>query len=784
MSEVHQPSAPTRTHAENGALVSSQDVDRRGSVFGDRFEVGELLGMGGSACVYACKDRGLHDSPAALKMLTACSDDARRRFIDEGRLLSNLRHPHLVQVLAVGETDGVPFIALELLPGESLEDRLRRDGPLPWREVVEMVAQVAGALAVLHQSGVIHRDVKPGNLVHVSSAAGRPLVKLIDLGIAKVERWERVQGGPASPPRHQTDARMVVGTPGFYPPEASLEPPSPRFDTFALGVTIHLLCTAEMPNLVTPRPMSEVRGDAFPPELEVLVATALAVLPEDRIASAGEFQRRLDAIRHAHAEESTPFLFDGCYELIESLGVGAKAQVYRAYQRDAARTVALKILSDRSTRDPEERRRFAREARALGAVSHPALPVLIDCRTGLKRKQPYIAMTLARGRHAGEFCIAGKCLGPADVITIGSQLAGALESMHARGLLHRDVNAANVLIDVSNGTTTAALIDVGMVDFEDAYYAVVQQRYPTPPEARITLGTGGLEHLEWTAPEARATKKWTAKSDVYSLGLLLYKLLTGKRPTKSGSRELVSPRAFVPTCPRVLELALLAALNDDPLKRVDMKELIARLADAAEELTDASASLAMNVSDDDDKPASPSTVSSRDVALPASSGVVAAPSRTMGAGPWRRVGSRSVVFAALGLAALAVAWFGGRRSVTDDHHNQTAIDGTRSEQVSLASTSQEPRPQVASKLPAKVTPAIQSMDSALADVERVVGRCATLAGRVLLVNFTTAPKLDVFAETHLVGDHAPEVRSCVEEVFAQVRFTPTDAQTFTLEYTP
>jgi serine/threonine protein kinase len=783
MSESHQPSAPTRSHAKNWTLLSPQDIDRRGSVFGDRFEVGELLGMGGSACVYACKDRALHDSPAALKILTASSDDARRRFIDEGRLLSNLRHPHLVQVLAVGETDGVPFIALELLPGESLEDRLRRDGPLPWREVVEMVAQVAGALEVLNQAGVIHRDLKPGNIVHVSSTAGRPLVKLIDLGIAKIERWERVQGGgPASPPRHQTDARMVVGTPGFYPPEATLEPPGPRFDTFALGVTIHLLCTAEMPNLVAPRPMGEVRGDAFPPELEVLVATALAVLPEDRIASAGEFQRRLDAIRHAHAEESSPFLLDGCYELIESIGVGAKAQVYRAYQCDAARTVALKILSDRSMRDPEERRRFAREARALGAVSHPALPVLIDCRTGLKRKQPYIAMTLARGRHAGEYCIAGKCLGPADVITVGSQLAGALESMHAHGLLHRDVNAANVLIDVSKGTTTAALIDLGMVHFEDAYYAVVQQRYPTPPEARNKLGTGGLELLEWTAPEARATKKWTAKSDVYSLGLLLYKLLTGKRPTKSGSRELVSPRVFVPTCPRVLELALLAALNDDPLKRVDMKELIARLADAAEELTDAPAS------SDDEQPATPSTSGSHDEALPATRSsrdvaVVVAPSRPMGAGPRRRVGPKSVVFAALGLAVLAVGWFGGRRSVSDAHHDQAPP----------TSANQEPQPpHVASTLPAKITaqpeftntPAIQSMDSALADVERVVGRCATLAGRVLLVNFTTAPKLDVFAETHLVGDHAPKVRSCVEDVFAQVRFTPTDAQTFTLEYAP
>lgn len=209
------PALPASTHAKRWTLFSQEGTDRGGAVLGDRFEVGELLGAGGTAWVYACRDQALR-SMAAIKILKASGEDARRRFIEEGRILANLRHPHLVQVLAVGETIAkAPFMVLELLDGQSLDERLRKEGPLPWREVVELVAQAAGALAALHHVDVIHRDVKPGNIVQIGSATSRPLVKLIDLGIAKVLDWQRVQSGGFEPvERHQTEAGLVVGTPG------------------------------------------------------------------------------------------------------------------------------------------------------------------------------------------------------------------------------------------------------------------------------------------------------------------------------------------------------------------------------------------------------------------------------------------------------------------------------------------------------------------------------------------------------------------------------------------
>ncbi|HRI11344.1 MAG TPA: protein kinase, partial [Nannocystaceae bacterium] len=406
-------------------------ADMVGEVLGGRFVVTGRIGRGGMSWVFACEDRLLRGK-AAVKVLRTPEAGARRRFLAEARVLARVRHPRLVQVLAAGETeDGGPFMAMECLEGPSLEDRLR-SGPLGWREAVEVGIQVADALATLHAAGVIHRDVKPSNLVQVPSATGRISVKVIDLGVAKVLGGSPVLAGGSSGQGtwRTTEAGIAVGTRGYCAPEAGLCEADARLDVYGLGGTLFQICTGALPRRGERwRRMGEVRPEAaFPAGLEALVEAMVASDPEVRVGSMVEVVRRLEAVAGAGATadvvDDTEGLFAGRYEVLEPLGVGAFAEVVRAYDREAERYVALKRLRAGAAATEEERRRLVVEARALGAVRDPALPELYECRTGARGGVPFVAMSVARGQAASEFCLAGRTLKIAEAIAVGRQVAG------------------------------------------------------------------------------------------------------------------------------------------------------------------------------------------------------------------------------------------------------------------------------------------------------------------------------------------------------------------------
>ena len=763
--------------AKGWTMFEENGQDEVGVVVDQRFEILARIGDGGMARVYACKDLVL-GSVAALKVCKGNNPDTRRRFAEEALLLANVHHPHLVGVLMTGKTeDGAPYMVLEYLPGRSLDERLRDDGPVPWREVVQIATQVARALEVLHRLGVIHRDVKPSNIMQLDSATGQPVVKLLDLGIAKVHDWQRVQAaGFTAPPRHQTDVGKVLGTPGFYPPEGGHVPAGPRFDVFGVGVTIYQLCTGELPDLVNPRPMRLVRPDCeVPPELDAVVMAAITVLPDDRIATIEALRVRLEAIS-TESREGGSSLFAGCFELLEVLGVGAKAEVYRAYHRDAGQYMALKVLSATARESPDERARFAREARVLWALHDAAIPRVYECRTADQTRMPYIAMSMARGRRASEFCTEVTRLPPADVVAVGRQLASALVAAHTLGILHRDINTTNVLIDLGR-STTATLVDFGMTDLESKFYAVVDQRYPTPPEARGTLGTGGLEHLEWTAPEARSGKGWTAASDVYSLALLLYRLLTGKRPTRGKSIELIDPRDVVRDCPPELAQALLAGLHADPASRLNAAQLRDRLADVAEELSGSDEG-----EDESEVRAQQAPVDTHVAPLEPMTTRVAAPDLpTPGRGRARRPVAAWAATAVAAVTVVAVVgwWTGAAESPAAEV--MTLPTPTTFGTVPAAVSA--PAPAFHAK-PATVIAAVPAGSAAdlLTAADPALTECARKAGRKVWVELKISKGEPRFTTLDIIGD---DTEGCARRVLEQIQFAPPDrAGALVKEYEP
>jgi serine/threonine protein kinase len=738
---------------------------------GDRFVVQEAIGAGAEAVVVRARDEQLRTS-VAVKLLRSGDADLQRRFVREAEMLANVQHPAIVRVFAHGRDGGALYMALELLAGPNLGQRLAASGPLPWRQVVEIGIQIAEALDAVHRKGLIHRDVKPGNIM-LAEHGDPTRVKLIDFGCARVTESYRDPSGFVPEPRRRTGLGLAIGTPGYLPLEAGLAPADERFDVFALGATLYELLTGQLPGVEPLRSLHEVdpRCDA-PADLGLVLAAALALEPGDRTQSAAELGCALAAIRNAHPERRTSSRLDGRYELISVLGTGGKGEVYLANHRGSGHDLALKFL--RSTH-PDDRLRFEREAKLLALLDVPGLPRFFDYAP--EAVPPYIAMACATGVPAARFCLASDQirLTFVEVVEVGRQLARVLAQLHSRGVLHRDVNANNVLIDLQRAPKVT-LIDLGSAALTDLFHTQVPLRYRTPPEARVEIPDGGLERLAWSAPETRTGAGWTDRSDVYSLGVLLYRLLTGKLPTQAGSDELVPVQRHAPACPPELARVVACMLQPRPADRPDAAQLGRSLRDILEDEADDELA-------DTDTAATSSAVfaaSSRSLSArrapsePTPAVAPGPPASTPRERPRRRL--------AVGLASVALvvgAWWLGR--VTAELPVAPVV--TAPSVAPLPTPTKPPPPPIQVQVSPPPTPPLPTMRAALDAVGPHLRACSSPVGGIS-IEYETAPARERFARFSLVGDHAASVERCVHAVLAELRFEPTAPRTFHEVYLP
>ncbi|MGH7647643.1 MAG: serine/threonine-protein kinase, partial [Gemmatimonadaceae bacterium] len=266
--------------------------DRVTAAVGDAYLVNAEVGRGGMAVVYRALDVRLKRS-VAIKVLPpelAFREDVRRRFLREAQTAAQLSNPNIVPIYSVDERDGIVFFVMGLVEGESLAARIAR-GPLPVPEAKRILADVAGALAYAHAHGVVHRDVKPDNIL-LDRESGRPMVT--DFGIARaVEADSRL-----------TVTGIAVGTPAYMSPEQALgeREVDGRSDIYSLGVVAYQALSGVLPFQAgntpammmkhiseTPRPLRSLRPDV-PPALEGAIARALVKRPEDRWPTATAFR--------------------------------------------------------------------------------------------------------------------------------------------------------------------------------------------------------------------------------------------------------------------------------------------------------------------------------------------------------------------------------------------------------------------------------------------------------------------------------------------------------------
>lgn len=250
----------------------------------------DRLGAGGMGEVWRAEDTRLL-RPVAIKILSeriANDPEWKARFLREARTVAQMNHPNIATIYSIEQEGEKFFIAMELVEGESLGAVLAR-GPLPPREAVQIIVQVAEALAEAHEKGVVHRDVKPDNII-----VGKRSVKVLDFGIAK-----QITATTDSPTL--TQAGLIVGTPFYMSPEQALgRPVDARSDLFSLGVVLYEALAGKRPfegESVTETMMNIIMQEppdvgavvpSAPPSLAQVVGRALQKKPERRFGSAGE----------------------------------------------------------------------------------------------------------------------------------------------------------------------------------------------------------------------------------------------------------------------------------------------------------------------------------------------------------------------------------------------------------------------------------------------------------------------------------------------------------------
>jgi hypothetical protein len=486
--------------------------------------------------------------------------------------------------------------------------------------------------------------------------------------------------------------------------------------------------------------------------------------------------------------------------------------------------VALKLLR---SAHPDDAHRFRREAQLLALLDHPCIPRFYDYVQ--VAETPYISMARAPGVPAVKFCrlTDANRLSFAEVAHVGLQLAGVLAHVHARGILHRDVNANNVLIDLQR-SPRVTLLDFGNAALTEQFL----QRRRGPPisdPARVARGHPRRGHRDAALGGPRGSRQ-------AGLHRQERRVLAGPAAVSPGHRDDADdqgsgrasvPRVYARACPEDLAFAILSALNPDPKERPGAAELAARLEDVLAEDEDASlpvtpprvagcvgpartAACTRAARGDHERldevhgghrgarqrrartvqrgphpkgrrrvlPFHPRDILERATTLEPDFAPAALPAAHA---PWRARAAGAAVL--LLSAAVFLVWATGRSG------NQSATGATASTWASQApAPSQLPEPTAAApstppSAPRTETSApLPAMLDALKQVSGPLFDCARLAGGVLIVEFKTAEHRERFAGTRVVGEELPAVIRCVDEAVAPVRFAPAPVQTHTEEY--
>ncbi len=511
-----------------------------GALFAGRYLLTRKIGGGGMSTIYEARDATLGARVVVKIMRGDLPTDHVDRFRREAHIQAGLTHEHIARIIDRQDPeDGPRFHVTDYIDGIDLS-HLRRNSPVPVPVVIQIGLQVSAALAYAHAAGVIHRDIKPSNVMLVRHPGGDIFAKVIDFGIAKLIRGSDLAAPGNAPPaaRRETRGDVVVGTAPYWCGHEG-----PRRDVYALALTLAELLTGEDPD-----PAADLSRPNIPPALAQVLASALrtdelttmdvfhAALREADLQRPGDAEterRRYVAKIFTRDQPSGPGKaprsdeaprFAGRYIPIRELGHGGMGRVQLAFDTEHRRMVALKTIHPRCAGMQSLEHRFRRELHALAAIPYSGAPTLYESGT---MPEPYFTMEIVEGLSLRAVLKSTRTIEPLRALDLAIALGKILCVAHDVGIIHRDVKPDNIMIDAGD---RVRLIDFGACLLLPRFH----QRhliYPaTPPEKRYT--TGELESVGtpgYTAPEILDLSGGAGpRSDVYSVCVVLYEMLTGR----------------------------------------------------------------------------------------------------------------------------------------------------------------------------------------------------------------------------------------------------------------
>jgi serine/threonine protein kinase/tetratricopeptide (TPR) repeat protein len=497
------------------------------------FKILDKLGEGGMGSVYKAQDLKL-DRQVALKFLSeeyTSDEGAKRRFMHEAKAASALDHPNICSIYDIEELpSGQTFLVMGYYQGQSLREVLE-EGAMEVDYAISVAAQVAVGLAAAHEKGIVHRDVKPANILITKDG----LIKILDFGVAKLAGATKL-----------TKTGGTVGTIAYMSPEQITgKEVDARSDIFSLGVMFYEMLTGVRPfdadfdaavmyRIVNedPPPLADHRPN-LPEHLQDLIGLALEKKKEDRLSSLDEFIAQLrDTGRPVAPRAGAPAKarrprgagpddLIGPYRLRERIGVGGMGEVWAADQEEPFhRRVALKIIK-LGMDTGEVVARFEAERQALALMDHPCIAKVYDAGSTVQGR-PFFAMEFIHGVPINEYCDR-HLLTTRDRLELFIHLCEGVQHAHQKAVIHRDLKPSNVLVAEVDNKPVPKIIDFGVAKAtsqrltDKTMYTHMGQLIGTP---------------EYMSPEqAELTgENIDTRTDVYSLGAILYELLVGRLP--------------------------------------------------------------------------------------------------------------------------------------------------------------------------------------------------------------------------------------------------------------